>query len=203
MSTVRSTPTAQLPDAGASEHLGILGIVGDTCFLTVVGRPRNGRQIGPWRGSGNIRRRRGKQRRAIRRVAHFQPKLGDDLRVRHVGDVDDLRITESGRPPGTRGRPTARAARAARLVGADEVRMPIDAHGDHRLGLPLVCPEELADDPDLRIGATELIVARVLDHQSVRTERGIRWRRAELAGLPREQQRPFGHAGQEAIPVEE
>src|SRR6516162_1368570 len=108
----------------ASEHLGILGIVSDACFLTVVGRPRNGWQIRPWRGSGEVRRRLGAQRRTIRRVAHLQPELGDDLRVQHVGDIDDLRITESGRPPGTRGRPTARAARPAGLVGADDVRVP-------------------------------------------------------------------------------
>src|SRR5579864_8343729 len=115
----------------ASEHLRIVGIVRNTCFFTVVGRPRNGRQIGPRRGSGNIRRRLGEQRRAIRRVAYLQPELGDDLRVRLVGDVDDLWVTESGRPPLTRGRPTARAARGAGLVDADDVRVPVDLHGDH------------------------------------------------------------------------
>jgi len=38
--------------------------------------------------------------------------------------------------------------------------------------LPLVIPEELADNPDLRIGATELIIADVFDHQPVWTDRG-------------------------------
>ena len=66
----------------------------------------------------------------------------------------------------------------------------------------MVCPEEFADDPDVRIGATELIVADVLDHEPIRTERGIRGRRTELAGLPREHQCPFGHAGQEATRVD-
>src|SRR4051812_14653100 len=95
----------------ASEHLGILSIVGDTCFLTVVGRPRNGRQISARGGSGNIRRRFGEQLRTIRRVAHFQPEFGDDLRIRDIGDVDELRVTESGRSPGTRAGPTVGAAR--------------------------------------------------------------------------------------------
>src|SRR5215831_19746761 len=90
----------------ASEHLRIVGIVRNTCFFTVVGRPRNGRQIGPRRGSGKVRWRLGEQRRAIRWVAHLQPEFGDDLGVLHVGDVDDLRITEGGRPSGTRARPT-------------------------------------------------------------------------------------------------
>src|SRR5213596_1909200 len=110
----------------ASEHLRIVGIVRNTCFLTVVGRPRNGRQIGPWRGSGNVRWRLGEQLRAIRRIVHFQPEFGEDLGVRNVGDVDELRITERGCPPRTRGRPTACAARAAGLVGADDVRVPLD-----------------------------------------------------------------------------
>src|SRR5215831_4131010 len=82
----------------AGKHLGILGIVSDACFYTVVGRPRTGRQIGPRRGSGDIRRRRGEQRFAIRRVGYLQPDLGDDLRVRLVGDVDNVRVTESGDP---------------------------------------------------------------------------------------------------------
>jgi len=43
----------------ASEHLGVLGIVGDTGFSAVAGRPRNGRQIVPRRRSGDIRRRLG------------------------------------------------------------------------------------------------------------------------------------------------
>src|SRR5215471_5281507 len=90
----------------ASEHLGIVGIVSDTGFYTVVGRPRNGRQIGPRRGSGNIRRRLRPQRRAIRRVGHLHPDLGDDPGVRLVGDVDDIRITERGEPSGTRASPT-------------------------------------------------------------------------------------------------
>src|SRR5205823_12863132 len=114
---------------------------------------------------GGIRRRLSEQRRTIGGIVHFQPELGDDLRLRLVADVDDLRITERGRPPGTRGRPTARAARAAGLVRADEVRVPLDLHRDHGLGYPLVVPEERADNPDLRIGATELIV-RSEEHTS-------------------------------------
>ena len=74
--------------------------------------------------------------------------------------------------------------------------MPLDLYGDHGFGSPLVRPEELADNPDLRVGATELIVADVLDHQPI-AARG----EGETAVLPREQQRPFGHAGQEAIRV--
>src|SRR5205823_14486673 len=115
----------------ASEHLRIFGIVSDTCFFAVVGRPRLGRQVCPGRGSGGIRRRLSEQRRTIGGVVHFQPELGDDLRLRLVADVDDLRITERGRPPRTRGRPTARAARAAGLVRADEVRVPLDRSEEH------------------------------------------------------------------------
>src|ERR1700681_2945216 len=85
----------------ASEHLGILGIVSDTGFFTVVGRPRTGRQIGPRRGSGGIRRRLSEQCEAVRGIADFQPEFGDDLRVRHVGDVNDLWETESRDPSGT------------------------------------------------------------------------------------------------------
>src|SRR5437879_12708058 len=110
----------------ASKHLGIVGIVGDACFSTVVGRPRNGRQIGPWRGSGNIRRRLGKQRRAIRRVVHLQPEFGDDPRVQLVGAVDDLRVPDSGRPAWTGARPTPGAARAAAFAAAVEAREPRD-----------------------------------------------------------------------------
>src|SRR5205814_764134 len=133
-------------------------------------------------------------------VAHFQPELGDDLRRRLVADIDDLRITPQGLPPGTGGRKTPYPARAAGLVRPDEVRVPLDRHGDHGLGFPLVRPEELADNPDLRIGATELIVADVLDHQPVRTDiaAGV----AEIAGLPRVHPRPFGHTGLEARRVE-
>src|SRR5215471_8153698 len=128
----------------ASEHLGIVGIVSDTAFYTVVGRPRNGRQIGPRRGSGGIRRRLGEQRRAIRRVVHLQSEFGDDLRVRLVGDVDDLRVTESGEPSATRAGPTVRGARGAGLVDGDDVRVPVDLQGDHGLGRPLVRVEERA-----------------------------------------------------------
>src|SRR5262252_2789134 len=151
----------------ASEHLGIVEIVSDTAFYTVVGRPRNGWQIGPRRGSGNIRRRLQAQRLAIRRVVHLQPELGDDLRVQLVGDVDDLRVTESGEPSGTRAGPTVRGARSAGLVDGEDVRVPVDLQRDHGLGRPLVGVEERANNPDLRIGATELIVADVRDHQPV------------------------------------
>jgi hypothetical protein len=36
--------------------------------------------------------------------------------------------------------------------------------GEHLLGLPLIVPEELADDSDLWIDQTELNVAHVQDH---------------------------------------
>ena len=78
--------------------------------------------------------------------------------MRLVGDVDNLRITESGRPSGTRADPTCRAARAAGLVRGDDVRVPLDLHGDHGLGCPLVRPEERADDPDLRIGTLQSLL---------------------------------------------
>src|SRR2546430_12856405 len=38
-------------------HRRIVGIVSDTSFFAVVGRPRCGRQVGPGCGSGGIRRR--------------------------------------------------------------------------------------------------------------------------------------------------
>src|SRR5205814_9007166 len=85
----------------ASEHLRIFGIISDTCFFAVVGRPRLGRQVRPGRGSGGIWRRVSEYPRAIGGVAHYQPELGDDLRIPLIADVDDLRRTESGRPPGT------------------------------------------------------------------------------------------------------
>src|SRR5262249_18371516 len=128
-------------------------------------------------------------------VAHFQPEFGDNLRVRLVADVDDLRITESRRPPVTRGRPTARAARTAGLVRADDVRVPLNLHGDHGLGCPLVRPEELADDSYLRIGETKLIVADVHAHPPVRDT-------AECPCLPPVPPRPIGPPGLEARRVE-
>src|SRR5215467_11053504 len=45
--------------------------------------------------------------RTIGRHAHFQPDFGDDVRVRLVADIDDVRITPRGRPTGTCGRETA------------------------------------------------------------------------------------------------
>jgi hypothetical protein len=50
---------------------------------------------------------------------------------------------------------------AAGLVSADDVVAPVDSEGEHLLRLPAVLPEERADNPDLRIGATELVVADV------------------------------------------
>src|SRR5215467_3182579 len=41
----------------ASQHPRIVGIVSDTCFFTVVSRPRYGRQVRSGRRSGEIRRR--------------------------------------------------------------------------------------------------------------------------------------------------
>src|SRR5262249_57229770 len=132
------------------------------------------------------------------RCGQFPHGFGGQLRGRLGGDGHDLRITESGRPTGTRARPTVHAARAAGLVRANEVRVPLDLYWVHGLGLPLVRPEELADNPDLRIGATELIVADVQDHQPVWSERRLGRRLAEFAGLPRVQPRPLGHTGHEA-----
>jgi hypothetical protein len=54
----------------------------------------------------------------------------------------------------------------------------------------LVLPKQLADAPDLRIGPTELIVADVINHQTVWTDRGPGV--AEQAGLPCVQSRPGG-----------
>src|ERR671939_112695 len=90
--------------------------------------------------------------------------------------------------------------RASALVRADDVRVPLDLHGDHRLGYPLVRPEQRADDSDLRMGTTELVVADVLDHQSVGTGQGAG--AAEHALLPRVQARPFRHAGLESPRVD-
>src|SRR5256886_635062 len=107
-----------------------------------------------------------------------------------------------GRPPSTCGRGTPNTPIAAGLVRADDVLAPVAAEGVHLLRRPLVVPEELADNPDLRIGATELIVADVQDHQPVRTERGIRRQRAEIPGLPRVQPRPFVDTGRESLRVD-
>src|SRR5215831_2587162 len=65
--------------------------------------------------------------------------------------------------------------------------MPIDRYRVHRLRYPLVVPKDFADNPDLRIRATELIVADVLDHQPVWTDQPEV--AAECAGLPRVQPR--------------
>ena len=69
------------------------------------------------------------------------------------------------------------------LVPADDVRAPVDSDRIHRLRLPLVVPEELADNSDLWIWATGLNVAHVQDHEPVRSERGIVRRSAEVARL--------------------
>src|SRR5436309_611507 len=137
---------------------------------------------------------------AIGGVAHLQLELGDDLRVRLVGNVDDLRITPQSLSPVTRAFKTSRACRAAALVRAYEVRVPVDLYGDHGLGYPLIPPEELADDPDFRMGAAVLIVADVLDHQTVRA--GQRAGAVGYALLPRIQPRPLGHTGLESRRVE-
>ena len=92
-------------------------------------------------------------------------------RVLGIFDVDDIRVTVRRCSPGTCGRRTADTAIAAGLVRADHVLAPFAAEWVHRLRCPLVVPEERADDPDLRIRATELIVADVFDHQPVWTDR--------------------------------
>ena len=72
-----------------------------------------------------------------------------------------------GRPQGTGGRGTASTTIAAGLVRADDVLAPILAEGVHLLPLPLVVPEELADNEYQGIGATELIVGNIQLHQPV------------------------------------
>src|SRR5213592_4826983 len=138
--------------------------------------------------------------RTIGGDAYFQHDFGDDFRVRLIADVDDIRITSRGRPPGTCGPQPPGTPGAAGLVCADDVRAALNLYGQHLLRLSLVVPEQLADNPDLWIGATELIVADVLDHQPVWTDiaAGV----AEIAGLPRVHPRPFGHTGLEARRVE-
>src|SRR6185503_19617751 len=89
-------------------------------------------------------------------VVHFEPEFGDESRLRFVRDVDDLRITIRGCAPVTCGLEPPSAARAAALVRADDVLATVLGEGEHLLHLPLIIPEELADNPDLRIGATAL-----------------------------------------------
>src|SRR5262249_58230458 len=107
------------------------------------------------------------------------------------GECEEMGKTMWGPPRGTCGRGRTNTAIAAGLIRADDVPAPIFAEGVHLLRRPLVVPEERADNPDLRIGETELIVADVQDHQPVRTctECSVA-HVAELAGLPRVQPRP-------------
>src|SRR5215813_8478905 len=123
----------------------------------------------------------------------------------HVGDVDDLRKTVRGRSAVTCAPQPSwwgyGATRPAFLVRADDVRVPRDLHGDHRLGFPLVLPEERTDDLDFRVGEPVLIVADVLDHQPVRSAVAV-LTRADITRLPGKQQRARGHAGQESGRVE-
>ena len=49
--------------------------------------------------------------------------------------------------------------------------------------MPLIIPEELADNSDLWIGETQLNLAHVQDHQPVRSERRIVRRSAEVGRL--------------------
>ena len=65
---------------------------------------------------------------------------------------------------------------------------PVHTDWVHILCLPLVLPKKLADNPDLWIGPTKLIVADVVDHQSVWTDRGAGV--TEQAGLPRVESGP-------------
>src|SRR5262249_34885792 len=139
----------------ASEHCRIVGAIRYTSFLVVS------------RNSAADFWRIIEQQSTIDWVAHFQPEFGDDFRVRLVGDVDDIRVTVRGCSPGTCGRRTADASIATDLVRADQVPAPFAAEWVHRFRYPLVVPEELANDPDLRIRATELIVADVFNHQPV------------------------------------
>src|SRR5258706_5518912 len=115
---------------------------------------------------------------------YLEHDLGDDSGVRLVGYVDDIRIPVRRRSPGACRRQTADACLPAGLVGTDQVRAPVRGKGEYLFFLPLIIPEELADDSDLRIGATGLNVAHVQDHQAVRPERRIVPRSAEAVRLP-------------------
>src|SRR5262249_6100634 len=133
---------------------------------------------------------------AIGGVVHFEHDLGDDLGVPLVADVDDVRITVRRRSPRTRRRETTNTSLPAGLGRADDVRAPVGGYEERLLPSPLVIPEDLADNLDLRIGATELNVAHVQDHQPLRTERRVVRRRAEAAGLYYVQPRPGLVGGQ-------
>jgi hypothetical protein len=63
----------------------------------------------------------------------------------------------------------------------------VGGEGKHLFGLPLIIPEELADNSDLRVGETGLNVAHVQDYQPVRSERRIVLWNAEVARLRRVQ----------------
>src|SRR5262249_27021517 len=80
--------------------------------------------------------------------------------------------------------------------------MAVDLHRDHRLGLSLVGPEQLADNPDLRIGDTVLIVADVLDHHPVRAEAAVVGWLTEQPGLPGVKSRPLRYTRNEAFRIE-
>ena len=127
---------------GASEHCWIVGTIRNTSFLVVT------------RNSAADFWRIFEHQSAIGWVAHFEPEFGDDLGVRLVGDVDDIRVTVLGRSPGTCCRRTADTAIAAGLVRADHVLAPFAAEWVHLFHRPLVVPEERADDSNLRIGKT-------------------------------------------------
>ena len=87
--------------------------------------------------------------------------------------------------PATRDTPMPPDSSALMMYGC-----PLTVMGYIGFRCPLVVPEERADNPDLRIGTTELIVADVLDHQPVWTGYECDCHVAELAGLPRVQPRP-------------
>src|SRR5207249_8830755 len=79
--------------------------------------------------------------------------------------------------------PDGRRLLPAGLVGTDQVRAPVGEEGEYLFFLPLIVPEELADNSDLWIGTTQLNVAHVQDHETVRSERRIVRRSAEVARL--------------------
>src|SRR5215471_21840057 len=158
---------------GASEHGWIVGTIRNTSFLVVS------------RNSAADFWRIIEQQSTIGWIAHLEPEFGDDFGVRLVGDVDDIRVTVRGCSPGTCGRRTTDTSIAADLVRADHVLSSFAAEWVHRLRCPLVVPEERADDPDLRIRTTKLIIADVFDHQPVRPWPQNRQWVAKKTGLPR------------------
>src|SRR5712691_3479335 len=159
---VREIANVEHPQASilkpTREHVRIVGSVGVAPFSVVDGTSAAG-----------VRRIR-EERAATRGVVHFEPEFGDERRFRLVRDVDDLRIAIRRCAPIACGLETSSAGCAAGLVRADDVLATVLGEGEHLLHLPLVIPEERADNPDPRIGATVLDIAYIEDHQPVWTD---------------------------------